>query len=57
MKVWGRTCNKMVPYTSWREMFVKRPRVRFDGKKQHVVVMIIRKGKGCIIAAIVSDYK
>ncbi|XP_039196940.1 F-box only protein 9-like isoform X2 [Crotalus tigris] len=31
LKVWGRTCNKMVPYTSWREMFVKRPRVRFDG--------------------------
>uniref|UniRef100_A0A8C5SRY7 F-box only protein 9 n=1 Tax=Laticauda laticaudata TaxID=8630 RepID=A0A8C5SRY7_LATLA len=34
LKVWGRTCNKMIPYTSWREMFVKRPRVRFDGKKQ-----------------------
>ncbi|XP_026521044.1 F-box only protein 9 isoform X2 [Notechis scutatus] len=31
LKVWGRTCNKTIPYTSWREMFVKRPRVRFDG--------------------------
>ncbi|XP_053142341.1 F-box only protein 9 isoform X5 [Hemicordylus capensis] len=31
LKVWGRTCNKVVPYTSWREMFLERPRVRFDG--------------------------
>uniref|UniRef100_A0A670I2G9 F-box only protein n=1 Tax=Podarcis muralis TaxID=64176 RepID=A0A670I2G9_PODMU len=31
LKVWGRTCNKLVPYTSWREMFLERPRVRFDG--------------------------
>lgn len=42
LKVWGRTCNKLVPYTSWREMFLERPRVRFDGKaiinqeKQHL---------------------
>ncbi|XP_015279470.1 PREDICTED: F-box only protein 9 isoform X2 [Gekko japonicus] len=31
LKVWGRSCNKLVPYTSWREMFLERPRVRFDG--------------------------
>lgn len=32
LKVWGRSCIKLVPYTSWREMFLERPRVRFDGK-------------------------
>ncbi|XP_074189183.1 F-box only protein 9 isoform X4 [Rhinolophus sinicus] len=31
LKVWGRSCIKFVPYTSWREMFLERPRVRFDG--------------------------
>ncbi|PNJ22820.1 FBXO9 isoform 4, partial [Pongo abelii] len=31
LKVWGRSCVKLVPYTSWREMFLERPRVRFDG--------------------------
>uniref|UniRef100_A0A8C6Z1X8 F-box only protein n=1 Tax=Nothoprocta perdicaria TaxID=30464 RepID=A0A8C6Z1X8_NOTPE len=31
LKIWGRSCNKLVPYTSWREMFLERPRVRFDG--------------------------
>ena len=31
LKVWGRSCNKLVPYSSWREMFLERPRVRFDG--------------------------
>ncbi|EMP40236.1 F-box only protein 9 [Chelonia mydas] len=31
LRVWGRSCNKLVPYTSWREMFLERPRVRFDG--------------------------
>ncbi|NWT42571.1 FBX9 protein, partial [Chroicocephalus maculipennis] len=32
LKIWGRSCNKLVPYASWREMFLERPRVRFDGK-------------------------
>ncbi|XP_054991501.1 F-box only protein 9 [Sorex araneus] len=31
LRVWGRSCIKLVPYTSWREMFLERPRVRFDG--------------------------
>uniref|UniRef100_H0WX90 F-box only protein n=1 Tax=Otolemur garnettii TaxID=30611 RepID=H0WX90_OTOGA len=31
LKVWGRSCIKLVPYTSWRQMFLERPRVRFDG--------------------------
>ncbi|KAK2496200.1 hypothetical protein MC885_015891, partial [Smutsia gigantea] len=31
LKVWGRSCIKLIPYTSWREMFLQRPRVRFDG--------------------------
>ncbi|KAG7492960.1 hypothetical protein MATL_G00020970 [Megalops atlanticus] len=31
LKVWGRSCTKMVPFKSWREMFLERPRVRFDG--------------------------
>ncbi|XP_060019093.1 F-box only protein 9 isoform X2 [Lagenorhynchus albirostris] len=31
LKVWGRSCIKLVAYTSWREMFLERPRVRFDG--------------------------
>ncbi|KAM4607955.1 F-box only protein 9 [Polymixia lowei] len=31
MRVWGRNCTKLVPFNSWREMFLKRPRVRFDG--------------------------
>ncbi|MBZ3881643.1 F-box only protein 9 [Sciurus carolinensis] len=31
LKVWGRSCIKLVPYSSWREMFLERPRVRFDG--------------------------
>jgi hypothetical protein len=32
LKVWGRSCVKLVPYSSWRDMFLERPRVRFDGK-------------------------
>ncbi|XP_053731077.1 F-box only protein 9 [Synchiropus splendidus] len=31
LKVWGRNCTKLAPYLSWREMFLQRPRVRFDG--------------------------
>ncbi|KAG7511468.1 F-box only protein 9 [Solea senegalensis] len=30
-RVWGRNCIKTVPFKSWREMFLQRPRVRFDG--------------------------
>ncbi|CAM4725116.1 hypothetical protein PO909_019886 [Leuciscus waleckii] len=31
LRVWGRSCTKMLPFASWREMFLERPRVRFDG--------------------------
>ncbi|XP_061601434.1 F-box only protein 9 [Cololabis saira] len=31
LRVWGRNCTKLAPYKSWREMFLQRPRVRFDG--------------------------
>ncbi|XP_071375471.1 F-box only protein 9 isoform X2 [Centroberyx affinis] len=31
LRVWGRNCTKLVPFNSWREMFLERPRVRFDG--------------------------
>ncbi|XP_072247198.1 F-box only protein 9 [Leuresthes tenuis] len=31
LRVWGRNCTKLLPYKSWREMFLQRPRVRFDG--------------------------
>lgn len=31
LKVWGRNCTKLVPFKSWREMFLRRPHVRFDG--------------------------
>ncbi|XP_036236509.1 F-box only protein 9 isoform X1 [Molothrus ater] len=31
LKIWGRSCNKLLPYASWRDMFLERPRVRFDG--------------------------
>uniref|UniRef100_A0A672HKL9 F-box only protein 9 n=1 Tax=Salarias fasciatus TaxID=181472 RepID=A0A672HKL9_SALFA len=31
LKVWGRNCTKLGPFKSWREMFLQRPRVRFDG--------------------------
>lgn len=31
LKVWGRSSTKMLPFSSWREMFLERPRVRFDG--------------------------
>ncbi|XP_013872390.1 F-box only protein 9 isoform X1 [Austrofundulus limnaeus] len=31
LRVWGRNCTKLVPFKSWREMFLQRPRVRFDG--------------------------
>ncbi|XP_026882352.2 F-box only protein 9 [Electrophorus electricus] len=31
LKVWGRSCTKMLPFTSWRDMFIERPRVRYDG--------------------------
>lgn len=32
-RVWGRNCTKVVPFKSWRDMFLRRPRVRFDGKR------------------------
>lgn len=32
VRVWGRNCTKVVPFMSWRDMFLRRPRVRFDGK-------------------------
>ncbi|KAG8581876.1 hypothetical protein GDO81_007831 [Engystomops pustulosus] len=31
LKVWGRSCVKVVPFITWRQMFLERPRVRFDG--------------------------
>ncbi|XP_054654271.1 F-box only protein 9 isoform X1 [Dunckerocampus dactyliophorus] len=31
LRVWGRNCTKHGPFLSWREMFLQRPRVRFDG--------------------------
>ncbi|XP_047206775.1 F-box only protein 9 [Girardinichthys multiradiatus] len=31
LRVWGRNCTKLGPFKSWREMFLQRPRVRFDG--------------------------
>uniref|UniRef100_A0A8D0A2L3 F-box only protein n=1 Tax=Sander lucioperca TaxID=283035 RepID=A0A8D0A2L3_SANLU len=31
LRVWGRNCTKLVPFKSWREMFLRRPRVRYDG--------------------------
>ncbi|XP_048453380.1 F-box only protein 9 isoform X1 [Rhincodon typus] len=31
LKVWGRACSNLVLYSSWRQMFLERPRVRFDG--------------------------
>ncbi|KAM9365196.1 F-box only protein 9 [Pholidichthys leucotaenia] len=31
LKVWGRNLTKIAPFKSWREMFLQRPRVRFDG--------------------------
>lgn len=31
VRVWGRSSTKLVPFNSWREMFLERPRVRFDG--------------------------
>lgn len=31
LRVWGRSCTKLGLYKSWREMFLQRPRVRFDG--------------------------
>ncbi|TRY96967.1 hypothetical protein DNTS_033574 [Danionella cerebrum] len=31
LRVWGRSCTKTLPFSSWREMFLERPRVRFDG--------------------------
>ncbi|KAM8953059.1 F-box only protein 9 [Pelodytes ibericus] len=31
LKIWGRSSSKLVPYTTWRQMFLERPRVRFDG--------------------------
>lgn len=31
LRVWGRNCTKPVPFISWREMFLQRPRVRYDG--------------------------
>lgn len=33
-RVWGRNCTKVVPFKSWRDMFLRRPRVRFDGKSK-----------------------
>uniref|UniRef100_A0A1A7WEB6 F-box only protein n=1 Tax=Iconisemion striatum TaxID=60296 RepID=A0A1A7WEB6_9TELE len=31
VRVWGCNCTKLVPFTSWREMFLHRPHLRFDG--------------------------
>ncbi|XP_076831131.1 F-box only protein 9 [Brachyhypopomus gauderio] len=31
LKVWGRSCTRTLPFSSWREMFLERPRVRYDG--------------------------
>lgn len=32
LKVWGKSCSKLLkPYTSWRDMFLQKPRVRYDG--------------------------
>lgn len=31
LRVWGRGCTKVLPFSSWRDMFLERPRVRFDG--------------------------
>lgn len=31
LKIWGRNCSKPNLYTTWRQMFLERPRVRFDG--------------------------
>ncbi|XP_053291921.1 F-box only protein 9 isoform X1 [Pleuronectes platessa] len=31
LRLWGRNCTKLVPFNSWREMFLQRPHVRFDG--------------------------
>ncbi|XP_056903314.1 F-box only protein 9 isoform X2 [Takifugu flavidus] len=30
-RVWGRNCTKVIPFKSWRDMFLRRPRIRFDG--------------------------
>ncbi|XP_053315623.1 F-box only protein 9 [Spea bombifrons] len=31
LKIWGRSSVKLVSYSTWRQMFLERPRVRFDG--------------------------
>ncbi|CAG6017417.1 unnamed protein product [Menidia menidia] len=31
IRVWGRNCTKVLPFKTWREMFLQRPHVRFDG--------------------------
>ncbi|XP_068183251.1 F-box only protein 9 isoform X1 [Antennarius striatus] len=31
VRVWGRNGTKLPPFKSWRDMFLQRPRVRFDG--------------------------
>uniref|UniRef100_A0A8C5MK97 F-box only protein n=1 Tax=Leptobrachium leishanense TaxID=445787 RepID=A0A8C5MK97_9ANUR len=31
LKIWGRGCAKLASYSTWRQMFLERPRVRFDG--------------------------
>lgn len=36
VRVWGRNCTKVVPFKSWREMFLRRPRVRFDGNYMQI---------------------
>ncbi|XP_062319224.1 F-box only protein 9 isoform X1 [Osmerus eperlanus] len=30
LRVWGNSCTKMAPFSSWREMFLEKPRVCFD---------------------------
>lgn len=37
VRVWGRNCTNFVPFKSWRDMFLRRPRVRFDGKQIIIV--------------------
>ncbi|XP_078504067.1 F-box only protein 9 isoform X1 [Lissotriton helveticus] len=31
LKIWGRNCSKPNLYITWRQMFLERPRLRFDG--------------------------
>lgn len=39
VRVWGRNCTNFVPFKSWRDMFLRRPRVRFDGKRMFYLLI------------------